>query len=339
MVQLGTAGPQERYSMRLRDIVKVVQMAVQDFGKDHAGTLSAARAYFTLFSIGPLLIVLIAIVGAVLGEQAARGQLMDTIKGYMGEDGARTIQAIVQSASQPQANLIASIIGIIGVVFGAMAIFGELKNSLNRIWDVPSKQGLGLMDLVFTNMLTFLMVVSAGGVLFLSLIANTVLSAVAPFVVGYVPAGAFIWQLVNYGVTLGIVTLTFAIIFKVLPDVTIAWKDVWLGAFITALLFMVGQIGIGLYIALMNVRSAFGAASSLVVILVWIFLSAVIIFFGAEVTQVYANNYGSHPKVRQLSFRIPRLRRRMNVDDLGVKKIEPDAGEAASEPTVGPPSP
>src|SRR5262249_54846978 len=139
--------PKEGDNMKLSEIAAVIRKAFEDFGKDHAGTLSAALAYFTIFSIGPLLIVMVAIVGAVLGEQAARGQLMDTIKGYMGEDGARTIQAIVQSASQPQANLIASIVGIIGVVFGAMAIFGELKNSLNRIWDVPAKQGLGLLDL------------------------------------------------------------------------------------------------------------------------------------------------------------------------------------------------
>ena len=244
----------------------------------------------------------------------------------MGADAAETIQGIIENAHRPGAGLFATIFGIIGIVLGAMGIFGQLKNALNRIWEVPPPQG-GVINMVFTNLLTFVMVLVFVAVLMLSLVANAGLTALGPVVTQQVPGGAFLWQLVTYAVTLAIFTLTFAMMYKVLPDLDIPWKDVWLGASVTALLFMLGQIAIGLYVSLTNVGSAFGAASSLVVLLVWIYYSAQILLFGAEITQVYANNYGSHPKARQFRFTFPRLRRRgAAASDANIKKIDSEAG-------------
>jgi membrane protein len=319
--------------MKLKEILNVFKLAFQEFGKDRASTLGAALAYYTIFSIGPLLIVAIGIAGAVFGEAAARGEVMNTIESFMGEDGAKTIQGIVENAHQPGAGLFATILGIIGLVLGAMGIFGQLKTALNRIWEVPPPQG-GIVNMVFTNLLTFVMVLVFVAVLMLSLVATAGLTAVGPLVTQQVPGGVFLWQLVTYGVTLAIFTLTFAMMFKVLPDLDISWKDVWLGAFIAALLFMLGQIAIGLYVSLTNVGSAFGAASSLVVLLVWVYYSAQILLFGAEIAQVYANNYGSHPKARQLRFRFPRFRRRgAALDDTAIKKIDAEVGDTDTERT------
>lgn len=315
--------------MKLKEILNVIKLAFQDFGKDHASTLGAALAYYAIFSVGPLLIVVIFIVGAIFGEAAARGEVLNTIKSYIGDDGAKTIQSLIENAHRPGAGTLASIVGIIGLLFGAMGIFGQLKNALNLIWEVPQQQG-GILNMVFTNLLTFLMVLISVAVLMLSLVANAGLTALGPLVSDQVPGGSFLWQLVTYGVTLALFTLTFAITFRVLPDLVISWKDVWLGSFITALLFMLGQVGIGIYIGLTNVGSTFGAASSLVVLLVWIFYSAQIVLLGAEITQVYANNYGSHPKARQLTFRFLRFRRRGSAEDATVKKINPETGEVAA---------
>jgi membrane protein len=324
--------------MKLTQIPNLIKLAFQEFGKDHASTLGAALAYYTIFSLGPLLIVAIGIAGFIFGEAAARGEVMNTIKSFMGEDGAKTIQGILENAHRPGAGFFATIFGIIVLLLAAMGIFGQLKTALNLIWEVPPPTG-GIVNMVFTNLLTFLMVLAFVAVLMLSLVANAGLTAIGPLVTDQIPGGAIVWQLVTYGVTLALFTVTFAVLFRVLPDLVITWKDVWLGAFATALLFMLGQIAIGIYISLTNVGSAFGAASSLVVLLVWIFYSAQIVLFGAEITQVYANTYGSKPKFRQFKFTFPRFRRRSNVDDLTVKKIGTVEGLAEGEATVRKPSP
>ena len=307
--------------MKPKEILDVFKSSFQEFGKDRASTLGAALAYYAIFSIGPLLILAIAIAGQIFGEAAARGEIVNTIKSFMGDSGATTIQGILDNAHQPGAGVFATILGIVGLVFGAMGIFSQLKNALNQVWNVPMDQKGGIVKLVVSNLLTFLMVLVFAAVLMLSLVANAGLTALGPVITKQVPGGSFLWQLVTYAVTLGLFTVTFAVVFRILPDLDIPWKDVWLGAFVTALLFMLGQLAIGIYIGLANVGSAFGAASSLVVLLVWIFYSAQIVLFGAEVTQVYANSYGSHPKARQFIFRFPRLRRRGSLEGITPVKI------------------
>jgi membrane protein len=316
--------------MKLKEIFRVIRLAFKEFGKDHASTLGAALAYYAIFSMGPLLIIAIGLAGLIFGEAAARGEVMNTIKGFMGGDAAKTIQSIIENANQPGAGILASILGIVALVLGAMGIFGQLKIALNLIWEVPPPEG-GILTTVLSNLLTFLMILLIAAVLMLSLIVNAGLTALGPIIAEQVPGGSLLWQLVTYAGTLALFTLTFAMTFKALPDLDISWKDVWLGAFITAILFMLGQIAIAFYIGLTNVGSAFGAASSLVILLVWIFYSAQIFLLGAEIAQVYANNYGSHPKARQFRFRFPRLRRRGAVDNLTVKKIEGGDEKAAGQ--------
>jgi membrane protein len=222
---------------------------------------------------------------------------------------AQVIQGLIQNAHQPGAGLVATIVGVVGLIFGAMGIFGQLKIALNIIWEVPPPQG-GILNLVFSNLLTFLMVLVVVALLLLSMIVNSGLATIGKFVTQNVPGGTFLWQGVGYVVTIALFTLAFAITFRVLPDLVISWKDVWLGAFLTAVLFLLGQVGISVYVSLANVGSAYGAAGSFVILLVWIFYSAQIFFFGAEVTQVYASNYGSHPKTRQYAFDLMAFARR-----------------------------
>ncbi|HST04104.1 MAG TPA: YihY/virulence factor BrkB family protein [Chloroflexia bacterium] len=278
--------------MDWKRLFNLLKHAFKEWSDDRAPVLGAALAYYTIFSIGPLLVAVIGITGLVLGPDAASGHVADTLKGFLGEDGAKTVQSIIAGASKPTEGIIATIIGSLGVVFGAMAIFGQLKNALNVVWDAPKKKG-GIGDTIVANIAMFALVIASGLVLLLSLAANALIATLQDITGSALPGGPIVWQLLNYVVSLGLVTLTFAIIFKALPDVRIAWEDVWLGSFITSILFMVGQILIGLYLAVLNVGSAFGAAGSLVVILVWVYFSAQITFLGAEITQVYANMYGS----------------------------------------------
>lgn len=274
-------------------IFGLVRDAFNDFGEDKAERLGAALAYYTIFSIGPLLVLLIAISGLVFGQAAAEGQVADKVQGFLGADGARTIQEMIKSASAPTAGIIATLFGAITLLLGALGILTQLKGALNTIWEVEPKKGGSFLGNLKGTVLSFLMVGAAGLLLLLSLIASSVLANMSEYLSDKLPLGPLFWQLVNYATTLLVVTPVFAAIFKFLPDVKVGWKDVWIGAFVTALLFMVGQIGIGIYMGFAKVGSAFGAASSLVVILVWIYFSAQILFFGAEITQVYASKYGS----------------------------------------------
>ncbi len=279
--------------MGAKAVLGLVKDAFKDFGEDKAERLGAALAYYTIFSLGPLLVVLIAISGLVFGQAAAEGQVVDRIQGFLGADGAKTIQDMIKSASAPTAGIIATVIGSITLLLGALGILNQLKGALNTIWEVEPKKGGSFLGNLKDTLLSFLMVGAAGFLLLLSLIANSVLANMSGYLSDKLPFGPLFWQLVNYAITLLVVTPVFAAIFKFLPDVKVKWKDVWFGAFVTAFLFMVGQVGIGLYMSIAKVGTAFGAASSLVVILVWIYFSAQILFFGAELTQVYSAKYGS----------------------------------------------
>lgn len=315
--------------MDWKRLFNLLKHVFKEWGDDRAPVLGAALAYYTIFSIGPLLIAVIGIAGLVLGPDAASGQIADTLKGFLGDDGAKTVQSIIAGASKPTDGIIATIIGSLGVVFGAMAIFGQLKNALNVVWDAPKKKGGGIADTIFANIAMFALVIASGLVLLLSLAANAVIATIQDIAGPILPGGPIVWQILNYAVSLGLITLTFAIIFRTLPDVSIAWKDVWLGSFITSLLFVVGQILIGIYLSISNVGSAFGAAGSLVVILVWVYFSAQITFLGAEITQVYANMYGSHVGQRkEWALKMPGRFRLPGGKRSGVGSGGPDAGDA-----------
>lgn len=279
--------------MGVKDIFGLLKDAFKDWGEDKATRLGAALAYYTIFSIGPLLVVAIAVAGFVFGEEAASGQIVGTIGGVVGESGATMIQEMVKSASKPGAGIIATVIGLATLLLGASGLFGQLKDALNTIWEVQPKPGLGFIGALKKNFLSFGMVVGTGFLLMVSLVLSAALAAVGDLLEGTLPGGPLLWQVLNYIISFGVVTLLFAIIFKVLPDVKIPWKNVWIGAAVTSLLFVIGQIVLGFYFGISDPGSAFGAAGSLVLILVWIYYSALILFFGAEITQVYAAKHGS----------------------------------------------
>jgi membrane protein len=239
--------------MDWKSLFHLLKQAFNEWSEDRAPVLGAALAYYTIFSIGPLLVAVIGIAGLVLGPDAASGQVANALNGFLGEDGAKMVQSIVAGASKPTEGVIATVIGSLGVVFGAMAIFGQLKNALNIVWDAPKKKGGGIGKTIFSNIAMFGLVIASGLVLLLSMAANAVIATIQDVAGPVLPGGPIVWQILNYIVSLGLVTLTFAIIFKALPDVSIAWKDVWLGSFITSIMFMVGQILIGIYLAITNV--------------------------------------------------------------------------------------
>ena len=273
-------------------VFELLRDAFKDWGDDRAARLGAALAYYTIFSIGPLLVIIIAIAGKVFGEEAARGQIVGTIGAVVGPDTAAFIQNMIKTAGEPASNTIAGITGTVTLLLGAAGFFGQLKDALNTVWEVQPRPGLGIMGIVRRNILTFAMVVAAAFLLLVSLVVNAALAALGDYLKGVLSIDPLVWQVINYAATFAVITLVFAMIYKVLPDVKIPWRNVWVGALVTALLFLLGQIALGLYFGLSNPGSAFGAAGSLVVVLVWIYYSAQILFFGAEITQVYSSRYG-----------------------------------------------
>lgn len=276
---------------------KLVWSALKESFKgfsDHKVTkLSAALAYFTTFSIGPLLIVIIFIAGRILGEEAAQGSIYYQIKSFIGPEGAEQIQTIIKNAAISGKSGIAAVIGIITLLIGATTVFGEIQDSINSIWGVKAKPKGGFMKLIMTRILSFGMIASLGFLLLVSLAITAVVEGIGQRLNQVFPSGAVVLiYILNLAVTLSVITVLFAIIFKVLPDVRIKWKDVWSGAIATALLFMIGKFLISVYISKSDIGSTYGAAGSLIILIVWIYYSSIILYFGAEFTKAYALQKG-----------------------------------------------
>jgi membrane protein len=280
--------------MNLKAVWGLFQETFQEWSSDKVPRLAAALSYYTIFSIAPLLIIVIAIAGAVFGEAAARGAIFNQLQGLIGSAGAEVIQTAIENASQPQTGgTIASIISIIVLMFGATGLFAELQDSLNTIWEVQPKPGRTVKNMVRQRVTSFAMVVAIGFLLLVSLVVSAVLAGITSYFSHLLPGIDFIWQFVNFLLGFAVTTVLFGLIFKVLPDVKITWNDVIIGAAITALLFSIGRYLLGQYLGNSTFGSAYGAAGSIVVILVWVNYAAQILFFGAEFTQVYARKYGS----------------------------------------------
>jgi membrane protein len=281
----------------LSNLPQILKLSYQDWKEDKASRLSAALAYYTIFSLAPLLIIVIAVTGLFWQHQAVQDQVMGQIQGLVGKEGARFVSDLLTSASNPARGITATIIGIITLVFGALGVFNELHNSLNIIWNVKEEETKGFLQsvkkIILDRFLSFTMILGIGFLLLVSLVVSAGLSAVQTTVGTMIPLSEIVLQIINLVISIGVITVLFALIYKFLPDAEIAWRDVWLGAFVTAILFSLGKFLIGLYLGNSAVASSFGAAGSLVLLLVWIYYSAQILFFGAEFTQAYANNYGS----------------------------------------------
>ena len=293
--------------MRPRDICSLISAAASGWIEYNALRLSAALAYYSLFSLAPLLVIAIAIVGLIFGEQAARGQIADQMRALAGTRTAEAIQALVLSTSRKSASLSATIVGMTVLLFGASSAFGELKDALNTIWGVEIKPGRALLTLTRERVISFAMVLGVGFLLPASLIVSATLTALGTFMCNLLTLPGFIWQSVDIIVSFSVITLLFAMIFKVLPNVSLRWCDVWIGAACAALLFTVGKVLIGLYLGTSGITSSYGAAGSAIIILIWVYYSACILFFGAELTKAYVLKYGAGilPDKRSILRRSP----------------------------------
>lgn len=279
--------------IRVRDVKILLQETYDNWNRHGAITLGGALAYFALFSIAPTLIIAIALAGLVFGRSAVSGHVYAQLAGLLGPQAAQTIQTMVQSAYQPSQDIVGTLVGLGALVIGAAGVFAELKYALNIVWGVRPPSSANLLGLIKAEFISFSTVVGIGFLLLISLLISAALTALTDFLNAIFPFLAPILHLVNFAVSFGFITLLFAMIFKVLPDVRISWRDVWVGAGITSLLFSLGKFAIGFYVGHSNLASGFGAAGSLVVVLVWVFYSALIVLFGAEFTRVFARHYGS----------------------------------------------
>ena len=279
--------------MKLIPILRLFKEAFQQWQKDKVSRLAAALAYYTVFSVAPLLIIAIAIAGAVFGKSAAEGQLMNQLEGLVGNEAIGVIEIALKNASQPGTGSIASLISVGILLMGASGVFAQLQDALNTVWHVQPKPGRGIKVFIRKRLLSFCMVLAIGFLLMLSLIISTIISTLSKYNTDFLPGSDFLWSNIDFFVSLGLMIFMFALMYKYVPDVKIAWKDVLVGSTITALLFSFGKFLLERYLSQSSAASAYGAAGSLIVFLAWVYYSAQIILFGAEFTQVYAHKYGS----------------------------------------------
>ncbi|SCY07899.1 YihY/virulence factor BrkB family protein [Flavobacterium caeni] len=264
------------------------------FLEDRALKLSAALSYYTVFSMAPLLLLLISLAGVFFGREAIQGHVFAEINGLIGNQAAAQIQDVIKNMELSGKTNLAIVVGGITLLIGATSVFGEIQDSINLIWKVKAKPKRGWVKILQDRLLSSSLIVGLGFLLVVSLLVNGALVALNDWLVSYFPdTTVLLFRLINIGISFAVITLLFGIIFKVLPDAKIAWKHVRMGAFFTACLFMLGRYLIGLYIETTSAGSAYGAAGSLIVILVWVYYTAAILYFGAEFTRVYAEHRGA----------------------------------------------
>jgi len=261
---------------------------------DKAPRLGAALAYYTVFALVPLLVIIIAMIGLFFGQEAAQGYIIDQLSSLVGEQSGHALQEMIERAARPQTGLLASLLAFVTLLFGASGVFAQLQDSLNMVWGVEGKQSGGIWGLVRDRFLSLMTLLGTGFLLLVSLVLSASLAAMGKWFGDWLPLPEFLLQGLNFGLSLLVITVLFAMMFKILPDAVIAWRDVWIGAFATAFLFTIGKFAIGLYLGKSDIGSAYGTAASVVIVLVWVYYSAQIFLFGAEFTYVYANRLGHH---------------------------------------------
>jgi membrane protein len=276
---------------------KIKTVAVETFSEwnnDKASRLAAALAYYTIISLPALVILIIALAGMFLGEEAARGQVVQQLQSLLGQEGAKSIEEMISSASKAESRSIwASILSSATLAFGATAVVIQLQDALNTIWEVEPKPGSFIKSFIFNRVLSFGMILSIGFLLLVSLVISACLAILSEYLGSLAPHLKVLWTVVDFVVSVTLIAGLFSLMFKYLPDAKIAWGDVVIGAFLTSLLFNIGKLAIGFYLGSSKIGSTYGATGSLVILLVWIYYSAQIFFLGAEFTQVYARRYGS----------------------------------------------
>jgi membrane protein len=278
----------------MKTFFRLLRTTFTEWNNDKAPRLGAALAYYAIFAIAPLLIIAIAIAGLVYGQEAARGQVARETRAALGQPAAEAVQELIEHTNQSGAGPIATVIGLGTLFFGAAGLFWQLQDALDTVWKVTPKPGRGIWGIIHDRSFSFVMILGIGVLLLVSLVVTTALMALSHWVsLPEIPGGISLWQVVDGIVSVIFLTLLFAMIYKILPDAKIRWADVWVGAGLTAVLFTIGRELIGWYLGYAGFASAFGAAGSVVLILLWVYYSALIFLFGAEFTRVHASYRGS----------------------------------------------
>lgn len=289
--------------MTLRTVAAVWRAALAGWWNDNVPRMGASLAYYTLFSLAPILVIAVAIAGAVFGDEAVRGQIAAQLRGLVGDTGAKALQDVVLSANRSQQTGPAALFGVIALMLGATGVFVELEAALNDISKVKSKTaGRGLIGMIWDRVLSFGLVAIVGFLLLVSLLVSAALAALGHFAAGRLPLPAIVWQAIDLVFSVSVITVLFALLYKVLPNVQLPWRVAWVGGAVTALLFSVGKIGIGLYVGQSSFASGYGAAGSVVVLLAWVYYAAQVVLLGAEFTRSYwmtrAKSGGAAPPPR-----------------------------------------
>ncbi|MEJ2672261.1 MAG: YihY/virulence factor BrkB family protein [Deltaproteobacteria bacterium] len=288
------APPSKKHFFNPKAVWDFLVETFTQWNKDNAMTLGAALAFYTTFSMAPLLIVVIAIFGFILGEQTVQIEIIKRVQEMIGAQGANAVKTMIHAAYRPGSGFWATIIGVVVILLGSTSALVMLKQALNIVWGAKTNPNAPIWNLVKERLLSFVMILLIGFLLMLSLLLSVALSIVTGFFRHVLPLTPFIMQMADVVISILLITLLFALVYKVLPDVEIAWTDVWIGSAITAILFTLGKLLFGMYLGRSSITSAYGAASSLAIILMWVYYSSQVFFIGAEITQVYANRYGSH---------------------------------------------
>ena len=285
-------------SKLMKSFLLLIKTTLKSWNDDYASSMGAALAFYTLFSIAPMLLIVLSMIGFVFGLEAARGEISGQLQNLMGEQSAMAVQALLQNINKPKEGFIATIIGVALLLVGATSVFGELQNSLNRIWRAPERPKVnGLIALLLERLLSFGMILGVGFILMVSLIFSAALSAIGHWWSPQFNEWILLLNIFNIVFSFLMTTAMFALIYKLMPSVRIRWGEVWLGAVITAILFTIGKFLIGLYIGRSAIASGFGAAGSLIALLIWVYYSAQVFLLGAEFTWAYSNIYGSRKSV------------------------------------------
>lgn len=281
---------------------RVMRLAASEFDGDNGLKLSASLSYYTLFSMAPMLLIVISIGSIILGKEAAEGRLYAEFEGLMGHTGAIQLQEMINNVQISGDSYWVTIVGMITFFFGATGVFIEIQDSINTIWSIKVKPKRGWVRFIFTRLLSFSMVVGIGFLLMVSLVLSAILSLMDAWLNANLISFSWLAYILSNTISVGAVLLLFAVVFKVLPDAELKWRDVLVGAFFTAILFLVGKYMINLYLSRSSTVSAYGAAGAVVLIILWVYYSAIILYFGAEFTKVYANEYGG--KIRPSRFAV-----------------------------------
>ncbi len=330
----------------MKKYLELLKITFKEWSEDDAPRLAASLSYYTAFSLAPLLLVILALLSFFFGDEAARGQIVAQFSNEIGVESAEFIQEMIQDSSEGDGGIISTVISVVMLLVGATGLFMQLQSALNEIWDIEVDSG-GFISMIKKRAFSFGLLMTLAFLLLISLVINSVIASLDTYLTGVMPAFQFIVQIITLIVSFGISTALFAIIYKYMPDATIAWRDVMIGAAVTSALFTLGRFGLSLYIGTIGVSSSYGAAGSFLVILLWVYYSAQIMMFGAEFTQVYARRYGTQIIPEEgASFNVQRQLEMNNISMKDVEKelldgnVTPDQiKKAAKESTDATPEP